>query len=520
MRFLAAEKVGFRATALAALAAILVPSGLARADEPRNATEPRVMMESGEVTNVIDAFDEGDAFDINISLGFEYSSKSAKILRENSIAQPGLTTGGFTAHTLNVASYSETTTKLVPRIDIGIYKDFAAHIALPLILSNARDLAALGGSDKMVPSVALAGAPGEQLFALPFKSPTRSGLEHIAAGLDVDLLSQARDRTKPTWQFGFEGRFSVGTPMHACNPSPKAGQVQCANPADVNRNGNVDNPASPAIALEGVDAAERKPGVSRGVMGLEVHTMISKRIKYIEPYGGFSALFEFQQKSSDYGISDVDATLVNHPPLVGTMTVGMMVIPWENREKFGRLTFDMRFSGQYHSEGRDYSELFDALGASDAASLRNPQWASYKANPDFINPCASSGCKPPSIVDTGSQKTYFTGLSDVSAFTSYRASGSVTWQANEYVKFNFGLGYRHDQGHDISGDPPCNPAKTDLATGGPCHTSGGGPNSTSPPTATGLANPNYRQSINAVGRRFFVDDSNTFDVMASGVVMF
>ena len=508
MRFLAANNVGGRASAAVALAAVLLGSGLARADEPRNATEPHVMMESGEVTNVIDAFDDGDAFDINISLGFEYTSKSAKIMRENSIAQPGLTTGGFTTRTLNVASYSETTTKLVPRIDVGIYKDFAAHLALPIVLSNSRDLSALAGSDK-ASAVSLAGAPGEQLFSLPFKSPTRSGIEHIAAGLDVDLLSQARDRTKPTWQFGFEGRFSVGTPMHACNPKSP---VQCADPSDVNRNGTSDNAAG-ALELEGTSVAPRKPGVSRGTAALEVHTMMSKRIKYIEPYGGFSALFEFQQKSSDYGISDVNATLVNHPPIVGSVILGLMVIPWENREKFGRLSFDMRLIGQYHSEGRDYSELFDALGSSDAPSLRVPQWAGYKAAACIPN--ATAPC-PPSEVDTGSQKTYFTGLSDVAAYTSYRASGSVTWQANEYVKFNFGLGYRHDQGHSIGGDPPCNPATKDLATGGPCHTSGSGGTI----TATGTANPNYRQPINAVGRRFFVDDSNTFDVAATGVVMF
>jgi hypothetical protein len=102
----------------------------------------------------------------------------------------------------------------------------------------------------------------------------------------------------------------------------------------------------------------------------------------------------------------------------------------------------------------------------------------------------------------------------VAAFTSYRAAGSVTWQANEYVKFNFGLGYRHDQGHSISGDPPCNPANKNLATGGPCHSGSG------TITATGTANPNYRQPINSIGRRFFVDDSNTFDVAATGVVMF
>ena len=106
-------------------------------------------------------------------------------------------------------------------------------------------------------------------------------------------------------------------------------------------------------------------------------------------------------------------------------------------------------------------------------------------------------------------------------YAGERFSGAVTWQANEYVKFNFGLGYSHDQGHNIGGDPPCNPIKKfsdngqNLQVGGPCHS--GGADS---PRSTGVANPNYRQSINAVGRRFFVDDSNTFDLQASGVVMF
>src|SRR5580698_5866841 len=107
---------------------------------------PRVMLEPGEVVNVIDAFDEGNPFDLNISLGFDYSSKSAKILRETSIAGPGLTSGGFTTHLLNVANYSETTTRLSPRVDVGIYHDIAAHITLPIILQNARNLTPLGGA--------------------------------------------------------------------------------------------------------------------------------------------------------------------------------------------------------------------------------------------------------------------------------------------------------------------------------------------------------------------------------------
>lgn len=517
--------VGAGATVASGLvvALVIVPTA-AHADEPRSATEPRVMMESGEVTNVIDAFDEGDLFDINVSLGYQYASKSARILRETNINAPGLTTGGFTSNLLNVARYSETTNRLIPRVDIGIYKDLAAHISLPIILSNNRELGDLDKSAEHQ-SVVLQGAPGEQLFSLPFKSPTRSGIEHIAAGLDVNFLNQARDQTKPTWLFGFEGRFSVGTPMHACTTSPATGQINCADPSDINRNGKTDaDIKSPEGAvLEGANLGSRDPGVSRGTIGLEVHTMMSKRIKYIEPYGGLSALFEFQQRTSDYGITDLEESLVNHPPIMGTITLGLMVIPWENREKFGRLTLDFRATGTYSSEGRDYTELFDAMGSSTAPSLRNPQYERFKANDAFSSAgctdnSAMTPCLPRSIIDADSQKTYTTGLGDVQAFTSFRASASVTWQASEYIKFQLGLGYRHDQGHGITGDQPCNPAVKEIARSGPCRS--GDDASGIAVSATGLPNPNYRPTVNAVGRRFFVDDSNTVDFFASGVVMF
>ena len=72
--------------------------------------------------------------------------------------------------------------------------------------------------------------------------------------------------------------------------------------------------------------------------------------------------------------------------------------------------------------------------------------------------------------------------------------------------------------HSITGDQPCNPATKQIARMGPCHS--GDESLGQTVTATGLPNPNYRPTINAVGRRFFVDSSNTFDIFASGVVMF
>ena len=369
------------------------------------------MQEPGEVTDVVDSFDDQDPFDISISLGFEFSAKQARIPRESSVYAPGLTTGGYISRTLGVGQYSESTAKLIPRVDVGLYKDLALYVRTPVILKNSRSIEAL---DEGSSPAALAGAPGQDpLFALPFEAPDRSGLEYLAIGIDLGVLNQARDRSKPTWVFGAETRISVGEPMHACNAGAS---LACAHPGDINRDGQFSPEITGAdgLALESNAVAEREAGVTRGTIGLEVHSLMSKRIKYIEPYGGFSALVEFQQSSSDFGATDLQGALVNHPPLVGTVSLGMMIIPWENRERFGRLTFDVRFDGSYKSEGRDYSELFDALGSSTESTLRAPKWARFTDNP-ACNGNIGADC-PRSVVDPSSEKTYFTGLTVTEAY--------------------------------------------------------------------------------------------------------
>lgn len=522
MRTLARSSLG-RCLGFLCAAATLAPAA-ARADEPKNAGEPRIMMEAGDVTSVPDAFDDGDLFDAHVSLGFQFAAKSARILRETNIAEPGLTTGGYTSRLMNVAQYSSQIARLTPRVDIGIYKDLAIYARLPIVLSYSQKLDGLDGSENQT-SVVAAGLPGETLFPVPFKSPDRSGVEYVALGADFNIFNQARDRSKPTWLLGVEVRIAAGDPMQACNPQAGDGQVSCAAPSDVNRNGSSDGP------LEGTDVSERQAGVTRGTIGLEAHTILSKRIKYIEPYGGFAALAEFYN-SPDFTLTNLEGSLVNHPPIRGKMILGTMIIPWENREKFSRFTLDFRFTGEYVSEGRDYSELFDALGSSSAPSMRTPQWASYTRNDQFSEADCndrlqngaldlSTPCYPKSVVNQGSQKTYNTGLTDVYAHGVYRFSAGATWQASEYVKFSIGGGFQFDQGHVITGDQPCNPSFKDDADAvfkaGPCHS---GDDSTQNINATGIPNPNYRPVINVVGRRFYVDASQTWDIALSGTVMF
>lgn len=509
----------------------LLLSSLAHAEEPRKVSEPSVLHEPSEVVQVVDAFDDDDLFDLHLSLGYQSTWKSAKILRETALTDAGFSDGGYSRANLNVAEYSQRVSRLNTRADIGLYKDIALVIRLPIILSDDRELKGLDGSDKAGnQEYALQGAPGEQLFRLPFKSPTRSGVEYLAIGLEATPMNQARDATKPTWLIGVEGRFSVSEPMHACSKGrtglnvnsgldPAAQQQECAEVSDINRNGvggeytrEADGTDIVGGPLEGTFSGGRKPGVSRGVTALEGHTIVSRRVKYIEPYGGFRALFEFQNDGSDYGSTDLKGSLVNHPPLRGTMIFGLNVIPWEIRESFQRLAFDFRFTGTYVSEGRDYSELFDALGTSDASSLRYPNYAEYQ----------SGGITRPdgtvtSVVNPNSQKVYFSGLTDVQQHGVYTLSASVNWQVGEFVKFNLGGAYTLTQAHFITFDQACNPDfDKDLTKAGPCQ----GQDAAQKTRASGIPNPNYRKAINDPGHRFKVSDSSDFDAWVNATVMF
>lgn len=522
-------------TLLASLA-LLLALRPAAADEPRRVTEPRILSDSAtDVTQVVDAFDEFNDFDLHMSLAFQQSTRRAGIFRETSIAQPGLTTGGYGSSELNVANYVESTNRLIPAVQIGLFRDVALRVRLPIILSNTRRLEDRDGSSRAgvsgasageVPP-ALAGLPGEQLFSVPFEAPTRSGIEYLAVGLDFGVMNQYRTPTLPTWVVGFEGRFNVSEPMRACNPSAgpttsptgtTTSQVGCAHPSDVNRDGAADPRLDPELGrpLEGSFAGGRRPGVSRGTTAFEAHTYISKRIKYVEPYMGLSGLMEFPTASSDFGSANLASLASNHMPVRGSLVLGTAYVPWEVRESFQRIALDLRLRGTYVSAGRDYSELFDALGSSNARSLRTPNFTDYRPNLDGSGRVDNGN---PSVVDPNSQRVYFTGLTDVEQHAQYEFSGQFTWQAGEYVKFDVGGAWRIIQSHLITFDRACSVAlANEPALAGPCKQNVGADEPAW--TTTGTPNPDYRGVINDPGNRFRVGTSHGLDAWIRASVMF
>lgn len=463
-------------------------TSVAAADEPVAASEPRLMSETAEITSVVDAFDRDDPFDLHITAGFQQMWKHADIHRETQLSQFGLSTGGFVPTTENVGLYSQSQSILNLGLDIGLFRDFAIVARLPVILSDSREITDLSGSSNNPQR--LQDPSGGQLFSVPFKSPNRSGIDWFSVGINWAILNQQRDHTKPTWVLGVAGRFAVGSPLHACNANAPAGTPQCVDPT------NPSNPTS------------RDPGMSRALHGINGTMVVSRRLGYVEPYTGFDVLAEFSSSaSSDFGATNgLVGSLVNHAPLVGSYTLGLEVIPWERREAFQRLTADFRVAGIYNSPGREYSELFDALGSSSAPSLRNPNPGGYMLGPNNV-----------SIQDPNAAKVFFRGITDQQGFGSFNANASVTWQAGEYVKFQVGGGFRFNQGHIVTAADSCNPdVSKDPATSGPCRVGDAGTQQ----TITGVPNPNHRDVIDTPGRRFSVDNTMIETLWVSGTVMF
>jgi hypothetical protein len=474
------------------IVAVLLLLGVARrarADEPVGAREPRLMSETSEVTSVADAFDKDDPFDLNLVLGFTQSWKHAAIRRETQLNQPGLATGNFIPATENIASYSASMSTLLVGADVGIYRDLALIVRLPIILSWSQSMGDLNGSTAQTPYT-LADPIGGMLFTVPFTSPTRSGIDYISGGLDWAIYNQQRDETKPTWIIGLEGRLPVGTPLHACNANPPAGHAQCPDPS----NGVAFTPAS----------ASRDPGISRGMYSIVGKTIWSRRFGYVEPYSGFWVQADFPTSDSDFGKWNPQNNLERTPPLQGSFGLGLEVIPYEHREEFQRLSADFRLKGTYRSPGRDYSELFDALGSSQGQSLRLPNPAQYTAG----------GGPNGSVADTSAEKVFFSGITEGQAYGSFTLSGGATWQAGEYIKFSVGTAVTYAQPHLVTAADTCNPSTSTNATAGPCRGVFQGA------SVQGVPNPDHRDSIDLPGRRFSVDDTTVIDLWVQGIVMF
>ena len=470
--------------------------------EPRSLTEPDVLAQPAQVTDVVDAFDAGGGVDLHFSLDYRHTWKRATISRETQDPAVLAAAANGIAR-VQIGKYAETTSRLDVKGEIGLYHDLALIVRLPIILSHRETL-----EGSAPPVGALDATVGDPLFGVPFSSPNRSGVEWLGVGVDWGILNQWRNDAQPTLLVGAEGRFSVSEPMHACDA------VRCAYPSDIDRDGTsgefeTELEPGTVTSLEGnFPATPRRAGVSRGTTMLELHSWVSRRFRRLEPYMGVSALLEFANDDSDFGGK---RPWNAGPPWRGAVSAGTEFIPWEAVEQFQRLSLDVRFTGTYHAGGDDYSELFDALGSAPSPSYRRPNFAGYRSNPD-----PGTATDFPSVVDPNSERIFATGITRVQAYGEYAVRLAGRLQAGEYVHFDIGGAFGLTERHGLTTALACDSARqASVAQAGPCLGSDG-----SGSAVLGAYNPRFRPEIDLPGRRFSVDTASTIDAWVGATVMF
>jgi hypothetical protein len=449
----------------AAAAAALIASQAARANE---------------YTDVIDAFDmkfNGDPFDIHLRFGYETALRKSMIRRE---AFERIPREWDYFPYASIAQSKQLTHTLKTEVDIGLFRDLSFRLGLPIVLRDSREL-----KDRMDGSpwrdMDGDGVPNE-VFPTDFKSPDRSGIDYISTGLWWGILTQKRDETKPNWTFFLEGRFGVGEPLKAaCQP----GSTGC----------NTD-PNKPM---------NTKGGISRGVNEVVLGTRLSRRFGYVDPYFGIEALLSIPKDGTAYSYNDENA-INTLPPLVGSLDFGIEVIPWERKEQGRKLVIGIGGGGKYHSEGREYTPLFDVLGVYGKAeqSAANKGINNIDDNGDPYVDFNGSG-KP----DPGSQERLATGeyigLTDVENYASFYGKLFVSVQPAKYVKLRLGALFGHETEHFITKTDQCAAGKLGFVDG-----------------AYQCLDPNWghRPYLDSPGNRFRAEETFIFNFFVDAVAMF
>lgn len=415
--------------------------------------------QAAEVTRVVSALDDDDTFDFNLTATWLHDVKSAAIDQEQETA-----TGASLVHDLK---YARTRDVLDLRMDFGILWDVGLHVEAPLVLHDSNHLNfasdVTAGSSTFIADGILPNYNGTS--SPVFQSPTRKGFENLGVGIAWAPFNQRRDDTKPTWTLGFDAKLDVFKDMRY----------------------DPDNPgANTAVGL--------------GYHQLIWSTWISRRFRHLDPYFGAAYMLPIRTNGSIFQDLGGGQTAVN-PQQLATVVIGTEVIAWENVARQQRVTIEARAHMDEHFAGRGYSELWEPLSAASSCKAGSPDLTGCRPSLDEVTQApVINGATQPAMV----KASPFPGVTDIEAYGTFGGDVGFNVQVGPYVRFRSTFGLSVDAPHIITNASPGLP----------------GPDGRVDSNNPAQANPLYRESIDLPGRRFHVEQSETWHLLVEGALMF
>jgi hypothetical protein len=440
----------------ASLVLLAVCTSGARADDEHL----RLMHDPIPYTDVADAFEADDRFDVNVHLDYGRLRERGEIYREVRGAD-----GERTQQ--KVAESRADQNLLTLGLDVGLWRDLMAFVRLPLVLRDERELQS-SDAPLAALSQALAGTDGAPLFSVPFSAPSRAGLDYLALGGAWSVLNQQRTPWTPTWVLRAEGRRAIGKPLKACAIGGNRTLCGSASGQDLDGDG----------VLDGTRTSKAEPGVSPGLSALLIETRFSRRFRHVEPYAGLALLVQWPSSARDQFQPNGEGRA--RPGPESSATLGAALIPWEDRGSHQRATLDLRLDVTHVARGTRYSPLFDALGSSGDPGLARTRGG-----------------------------TPFYGLTEAEQYVRYGGQVGVELQAARYVRFAAGTTLHWTSDHALTDRSPCGGSASGSVRSDDGRT-----------CVDSHVDTRERGMIDAPGHRFFMRDQLLLGVYAQATALF
>ncbi|MFT7622192.1 MAG: hypothetical protein ACI9WU_001360 [Myxococcota bacterium] len=411
---------------------------------------------SAEITHVIDAFDGDKPWDGVLGLRFVHLNRSSLVLREwicqaddnidvRSGRNPLCPDGNQVVDTRQMGS---TESMNVLNIDFraGLYHDMEFYVTLPIVLGWSNTLThddGVGGSNSLVDT-----ALRPSLFSLPYSSPNRVGMGDLTLGFKLAPFHESREPLYPSWVLGVEYVAPIAEARSA------GGE-----------------------------------GVGSGTHSLTLKTAISRRVlRWFEPYFEMHGTLRFPGGSGPFRNEVETQTLVSPGHSIG-LQIGSEFHPWRTPTDDGQyVSIDLAFLADFTFEGREFTDLFDALGTSECHPENNCYQTVYTRGSDFG-------------IDGTPRRT--DGLTDVEQYGRFGIRTGVTYQPMQHFKVRVGFNYKHTTSHFLTF---ADAGKNLDGLGNVEHSNSLGLNE---------YNPFYNENYDDFGSRFRVDEDNAFEVMLS-----
>lgn len=420
-------------------------------------------------TNVPSAADPGNPIDLHVTVDYTYASESSAVRRER--------IGGATDPMAPLPLTADLKFKsfrhlLTPRADLSIYKDTWVSFALPITITQARELELAPGvardasttiEDGLLPIDGFdADDPGTPLTGnAVFRGRDRKGLSQVHLGLNVAPMNQRRDPTKPTWKLGAELRLAIGKPM-------RFDEMRIAD----------------------------ETGVSKGVHELRLWTSFARQFARTEAWMEMFWQVPLREKDNslftDPGFGATN-TRIGQQAGVG---FGVETYLLDDKANKNRISLDVGAKITGHFEGRDYSEMWEVFAfAGDSRTTRPLVLDADPVEPD-VQPFSHPGITNfENYLETTAR---FAVRARLGTVVQFAATFDINWKTDHAISFA-------DAGIDLPtcGTGRCEVEDNDLVNPG-----------------TAEVNPLHAPRIDLVGHRYQSVDNRSFVIGINGMALF